>query len=265
MDEEGRIDVSRLKAYLRRISWINAASFLASFGLFIALYLIISYIAKSEFIPYYPELYHWFLRYVREGWLQSSIIISVQRWIKGYIAGSIVGIMIGIVMGLSRKIEEILTIPVVIFRFTPAFAFTSLFCLLFGATEFSRFLLIFMAVTMITIVFTYHGVRDIPAKYIEAAQVLGASNLKMLRKVILQAALPHIFDGLRVGIAAGWTTIIASEILAATDGLGYLLITGRQFANVAVLFIALATIGVIVSITDIIFLSVRRYVLRWMA
>jgi len=87
------------------------------------------------------------------------------------------------------------------------------------------------------------GVRDV---YIESAQVLGASDAQLFRKVVLPAALPAVFTGLRVGLGTAWMVIVAAEMLpGSSSGIGYLIIYAYQLAEMDVLVAGMILIGAV--------------------
>jgi ABC-type nitrate/sulfonate/bicarbonate transport system permease component len=200
-----------------------------------------------------------------KGIIWEHISISLIRVVSGYSIGVLIGFTIGFMMAISRRTDLLLS-PIYSFaRAIPPIAFVTLFILWFGIGEFSKILLITYGVCMTMIVPTYHGVRDIPAIYIKASKMLGLNGKILFSKVVIPASLPQIFDGLRVALASAWMIIVAAEIMGATEGLGYLLIAGRQFTNVSIIFFGIILIGIMVIIMDLLFKVIRSYVIKWIA
>ena len=245
-------------------------SILGFFILFIIYYIVSEYIApyivyREEFIPTYSKIADAIYFLYKQNLIFPSIIASLRRVILGYLIGCPIGFLIGLSIGWSKKIEYSLEIPISFFRYTPALALVPLYILWFGIGELSKILLIATGACVMLIVSTYHGVRDIPAIYIKASKMLGLNGKILFSKVVIPASLPQIFDGLRVALASAWMIIVAAEIMGATEGLGYLLIAGRQFTNVSIIFFGIILIGIMVIIMDLLFKVIRSYVIKWIA
>lgn len=107
------------------------------------------------------------------------------------------------------------------------------------------------------------GIESVPKGYIEVSKLLGESKIKILFKVILPAALPNIFVGLRLGLGASWMAVVAAELIASTSGLGYRLTEGRELSHPDVVLVGMIMIGVIGLFMDLIISKVQRRVLAW--
>jgi len=221
-------------------------------------------VLRPEFLPFYTEIIEKFKFLLKVGLIQESIKESLLRIFQGYIIGALIGCSLGFLMGLFRRIDYLLDPPVTIIRYTPALAWVPLFIIWFGIGELTKILLIVLGVMSVTLIGAYHGVRDIPDVYFKAARVLGADTRMLIRKVILPAALPQTFAGLRIAIGTAWMIIVAAELIASKAGLGYILLAGRNFAQASIIFIGIALIGLLAYITDRIARAVYMYVTRWM-
>ena len=106
---------------------------------------------------------------------------------------------------------------------------------------------------------TLAGVRDIQPKLKEMAAILQFNRLTLLTKLVLPATLPYFFTGLRFAVAAGWTSLIAVELLASSEGIGYLMVTGRQLFQLDIVFVTIFVIASVGIIFDFILGSVENY------
>ena len=104
------------------------------------------------------------------------------------------------------------------------------------------------------------GVRSVSLEQIHAAYSLGASRLQVIRHVILPAALPEILTGMRIGIGFGWTTLVAAEMVAATAGLGFMVLNAAEFLRSDVVIMGIVVIGALAYLFD---LLMRRSSARW--
>ncbi len=151
-----------------------------------------------------------------------------------------------------------------LFRPIPPLAFVTLFILWFGIGEASKVLLIAYGVGMTMLIPAYHGVRDIPAVYIKAASVLAATRRQLLWRVILPAAAPRIFTGLRLAVMAAWGIIVAAELIASTSGLGYLIIIAQSQYETATVMVGIASLALIGFAMDLAVRALGARYTGWM-
>lgn len=163
--------------------------------------------------------------------LQESLAISAARVLFGLAVGLPLGILIGMWMGWSRRADEYLHPVYVLARSVPPLAFITYIMLWLGHSEAHRLIPIVYAVAVTAVIPTYHGVRDVAAKYLEAARSLGARGSLLFNKVLLPAAAPAVLGGLRYSIAIAWMTAVGAEMLMAENGMGNLLVGGGMWAS----------------------------------
>ena len=186
---------------------------------------------------------------VLNGYSGSGILlhvgISLYRVVVAFFAATVVGIAFGLLRGAYRDVNAVLLVPAETIRPIPPLAFIPLFILWFGIGELSKILLIFYYVTLIVMLNTEAGVRSVPTDKIRAAQSLGASSRQVFSYVVIPAALPHIMAGLRVAAAAGFSILVASELLGGDLGLGFVIIDASTFFRMPEVFVGIILIGVL--------------------
>ena len=187
---------------------------------------------------------------VTSGELALDILISMSRVLKGWILGVLFAIPMGLCIGHFKKISFIFEPFLNFFRFVPAIGFITLFLLWFGVGEESKVALIFYAVIFPVMINTIAGVRTVDNSLIEASQSLGASSAKIFFSVILPSAIPNIFTGVRLGLSGAIVCIVAAEMLAASEGIGYLIYTSRLYYKTDWIFIGIFTLGILGFLTD---------------
>jgi ABC-type nitrate/sulfonate/bicarbonate transport system permease component len=141
------------------------------------------------------------------------------------------GILIGLLLGMSRRADDYLHPLYILLRSVPPLALITYVMLWLGHSEAHRLIPIVYAVAVTAVIPTYHGVRDLAAKYLVAARSLGARGRLLLTKVALPAAAPAVFAGLRYAIAIGWMTAVGAEMLMAENGMGNLLVGGGMWSS----------------------------------
>ncbi len=205
-----------------------------------------------------------FLSLVRDGSWMVHVWASALRVSEGLALGVVVGIGTGLLMAWYEAADHYLHPLYSLFRPIPPLAFVTLFILWFGIGEASKVLLIAYGVGMTTLIPAYHGVRDIPAVYIKAASVLGATRRQLLWRVILPAAAPRIFTGLRLAVMAAWGIIVAAELIASTSGLGYLIIIAQSQYETATVMVGIASLALIGFAMDLAFRALGARYTGWM-
>ena len=163
--------------------------------------------------------------------LQKSLLVSAARVLFGLAVGLPLGIFIGLWMGWSRRADDYLHPVFVLARSVPPLSFITYIMLWLGHSEAHRLIPIVYAVAVTAVIPTYHGVRDVAAKYLVAARSLGARTSLLVNKVLLPAAAPAVLGGLRYSIAIAWMTAVGAEMLMADNGMGNLLVGGGMWAS----------------------------------
>lgn len=231
-----------------------------SLGALLAVYVVISTRpgVNPAVIPTVPAILADFWQSLQNGQLFSAVGASLQRVLIGYVIGTAAAIIIGSLMGWIRVFEYIFDPIVEVMRPIPPLAYIPLILIWFGIGETSRIIVITLACFVTCIVNVVAGMKEIPKVYVDAARTLGASRLYTFRRVALPATVPYIFTGLRIALAAAWTSLVAAELLAAQDGLGFLLQTGRQYFQTSQVMYVIATIGVLAFLMDRVFRLIQN-------
>lgn len=168
---------------------------------------------------------------------------SLVRVVGAFLLAAVAGIPAGLLMGTSRVGRGILDPMIEFYRPLPPLAYLPLMIIWFGIGELSKILLIFLACFAPVALATRSGVLSASQDQINAARSLGASRSQVLRHVVLPAALPEILIGLRIGMGVGWTTLVAAEMVAATAGLGQMVLNASNFLRTDVVVMGILVIG----------------------
>jgi NitT/TauT family transport system permease protein len=233
----------------------NAAGFLRKSGILTWTLLVIGWgvIALFYSSTYWPGPIETILgaqELILDGTLFQFALISLWRVIKGWVIGCAVAVPIGILIGRNRIVREMVEPVINYFRFIPAIAFLTLFIMWFGVGERSKTILIMYATCFTVIINTASGVLSIDENRILAARTLGTSELQILLHVILPSCVPFIFTGVRLGMGGAYTSIVAAEMLAAKEGLGYLIFTSRLYFRIDWILAGIIVLGLIGFLTD---------------
>ncbi|WP_237772452.1 ABC transporter permease subunit [Herbaspirillum robiniae] len=180
---------------------------------------------------------------------------SLLRVFGAFLLAAATAVPVGLLMGTSRIARGIADPLLEFYRPLPPLAYLPLIVIWFGIDETAKLLLIWLACFAPIAVSTRAGVAGVQAEQLHAAQSMGATRWQLLRHVILPSALPDILTGLRIAIGFGWTTLVAAEMVAATAGLGQLVLNASNFLRTDVVVMGIVLIGLIAYLFD---LAMRR-------
>ena len=175
--------------------------------------------------------------------LSTHIAMSLMRVVSAFALAAAIGIPVGLAMGVSPVARALLDPFIEFYRPLPPLAYLPLVIIWFGIGETSKILLIFLACFAPVALAARSGVLSASCDQINAARALGATRLQVVRHVILPAALPDILVGLRIGMGVGWTTLVAAEMVAATAGIGQMVLNASNFLRTDIVMMGIFVIG----------------------
>jgi sulfonate transport system permease protein len=191
-----------------------------------------------------------FATLIGNGDLQSNLLISLGRVGYGFGAGMLAGLAFGAGMGFSDGFTRLVRPTFLIIGQIPVLAWLPFLMLLLGIGEALKIVLVAKAVFVPITLGTAAGIRGVPSRYLELARILGFSKAKTLYRVVLPAALPQLFAGFRYGLTHAWLALVAVELLASYEGIGYLMVYSRQLFQLDVMVAIMLVIGAIGLLFD---------------
>lgn len=200
-------------------------------------------------------------RYSGDWWQHAPA--SLVRVYAGFALAALLAVPVGIGIGLSRTFERVVDPTIQLLRNIPITGFVPIALVLFGFGDRMAIYVIALAAFFPAVVNTTYGVRQIPPSFVRSARMMGASPAQRVARVILPAALPAIFTGLRLSMGIAWVLVVVSEFIGVRSGLGYLLFDAYQFFAPHVMLAAMASIGILGFLSDRLILLVRGRVLAW--
>lgn len=231
----------------------------------VVLWAVVSYsgLIRPLFLPTPTAVFEAAIKLFRELGFAGDILISVWRILLGFLLSIAVSVPLGIYLGMNKRGEAFFDPIISFIRYIPPSAFVPLFILWFGIGELQKVLLIFAGVTPYLTLLIFDVVANAKKEYVEAAYTLGADRNDIVFRVIVPQSLPGIWDAMRIMIGAAWTFVVLAEIVAATSGLGYLIITAQRFLQTANVIAAIFIIGLLGLLTDLLFKFVYRRFFPW--
>lgn len=204
----------------------------------------------SGILPGLPKVGSTFVEMLQNGQLQQDLIVSLSRVVKGYLLSAVFGIILGSLMGMSRTVKELLLPVVTVIRQIPIIAWIPLIILWCGIGELSKVVIIVLAAFFPILVNTESGMESTPKGYIEVARLYKLNPLKTFVKVYLPHALPNILVGLKLGLGVSWMAVVASELIAATTGIGYRMSNARSMMQSNVVIVCMIVVGIVGVLMD---------------
>ena len=182
--------------------------------------------------------------------LGRHIAASSLRVLAGFGIGAALALLLGAAMGLSRRLDAFLEPCFQALRSIPSLAWVPILLLWMGIDEAPKITLIAIGAFFPVHLSVVAGIRGVDRKLVELGAVYRLSPAALFRRILLPAALPQIFTGLRTGLSLAWMFMVAAELIAATRGLGYMLSDGRETGRPDLVFGAILLLAVLGKLTD---------------
>jgi NitT/TauT family transport system permease protein len=193
----------------------------------------------------------------------SNLQYSTMRVIQGFLMAVALGVPLGLMIGWSRVVSHMVDPMIQSLRPIPITAWLPFSIAVFGIRDIGSIFLIFLGGFYPIVVNTTQGARHVDRNLVRAALMMGASSMQLLYRVVLPAAMPAIFTGLRIGLGIAWTAVIVSEMVAVKSGLGYVLWDAYYVGRMDIVLADMVSIGAMGYISDRIIVFVEQRVLAW--
>jgi taurine transport system permease protein len=224
-------------------------------------------LVSPVFLPSPVAVVGKFVQVATEGYVDSSLwahlAASLGRVSAALALAVAVGIPVGVAIGTSTVGRGVFDPLLEFLRPIPPLAYLPLVIIWFGIGETSKVLVIAIAMLAPIALSTAAGVRGASRERINAARTLGASRRQVLFHVVVPSALPHILTGLRIALGAGWTTLVAAELIAATKGLGFMIQSAAQFLVTDIVVMGIFVIAGIAFAIEIVLRWIERRLVPW--
>ncbi|WP_245822386.1 ABC transporter permease [Brachybacterium avium] len=199
----------------------------------------------------------------QRGILLEDVVASLRRVLIGFLLGSALAIPVGFLMGWYGWARGLLEPWVQFFRTIPPLAIIPLAIVLMGIGEQPKIFVIFLAAFLSCVISTFQGVVQVDRTLINAARVLGAKDGTIFVRVVIPASTPFILVGMRVGLGAAWATVVAAELIAAQEGLGYRMQHAQIYYDLPTIFVGIITIGIFGLLMDRTLLLIEAKLTSW--
>lgn len=198
-----------------------------------------------------------------EGRLPRDIWMSTQRVFLGVTLGTLLAVPVGFLLGWYKEIRTFIDPLINFFRALPPIALIPLVIVYFGIGEVAKVVILFYASFFAGVIVMYEGISQISPIFVRVARTLGATDGEIFRKVILPLTVPHMLTALRVALGVAWATLVASELIAAQQGLGAMIQNASSFFQLDIIYLGIICIGFIALAMDLALRTAARRLVAW--
>lgn len=213
-------------------------------------------------LPPPSDLYDTFITLMK-GPLWVHIAASSARVLTGFCIGALLAIVVGAIVGLMYSVERYLEPSFQALRAVPSLAWVPLLMIWFGIGETSKIVLVAKSAFFPVYLNLVAGIRNVDRKLVEVGEVYRQPLSVLVWRIFIPASLPHLFTGLRYGMSLAWLSVVAAELLAASEGIGYMLSDGREVSRADLVLIAIIVLAVLGKICDSILKRFEDHFLSW--
>ncbi|EHN79672.1 ABC transporter permease [Streptomyces coelicoflavus] len=214
-------------------------------------------------LPTPPEVVSRAGTLISDGTLADDALASLTRVLIGFALGTAVAVPVGFLMGWYGILRGLIEPWIQFFRTIPPLAIIPLAVVAMGIDETPKIFVIFLAAFLACVISTFQGVVNVDRTLINAARVLGAGDATIFARVVVPASTPFILVGMRVGLGSAWATLVAAELIAAQEGLGYRMQNAQLYYDLPTIFVGLISIGILGLLMDRVLLLAERRLTRW--
>lgn len=202
-------------------------------------------------------------RLPNEPWLHESLGHSIRTIFWGFTLSSLIGLPLGILCGSYRFFSRLQEPFIEFFRYLPAPAFGALCVAILGIDDGPKIAIIFIGTFFQQVLVISNTVRKVDPSLIEAAQTLGASRWKLVRRVVIPASITDIYTDMRILLGWAWTYLIVAEVVGTMSGITYFINQQARYRNFDNVYAAIAMIGIIGFTSDLFLAWLGRVIFPW--
>ena len=192
-----------------------------------------------------------------------DIGVTVWRVVGGFLLAALLAVPLGILMGAFKPVEAFFEPFISFARYLPASAFIPLLILWAGVGEAQKLSVIFIGSVFQLILMVAVIVGGTRMDLVEASLTLGAKGIRIIRRVLLPAAAPHIAEALRLVLGWAWTYVIVAELVGASSGIGHMIMDSQRLLDTGQMIFGIVVIGLIGLVSDFLFKAANERLFPW--
>jgi NitT/TauT family transport system permease protein len=222
-----------------------------------------THIVDPTFVTPFNKVCSTWWQMVQDGTLWSNTRTSLVRAAVGFFSAIIVGVPLGLLVGGNKRLAELVSPVLELFRNTAPLALLPVFILILGIGQTSKFVFVGYSCLFPILLNTISAVSTVDPLLVKSARSLGFNQLRIFQKVVLPASVPQIFTGIRLAGGYALLVLIAAEFVGANSGLGFLITNSEQNFQTPMMYAAIITVSVIGVLLNLVLLAVERRVSTW--
>jgi ABC-type nitrate/sulfonate/bicarbonate transport system permease component len=240
----------------------------AGFGLVVALLVSwqeasLHHVLDPVFIPPVTDIVHAGLDTWRDGTLRDALIGTILRFLQSYAWAVLLGVSLGVLMGYWRALYALLEPTIELLRPLPPPAVVPIAILLLGVEDTMKIVVTVFASFFPVVINTIQGIRGVDPILIDTARTFGYGRLAIVRRIVLPAAMPSIFAGMRISLAIALILTVLSEMVAGSGGVGYFILDAERAFRIPEMYAGVLSLMILGYVLNWIFVVVERYALHW--
>lgn len=207
-------------------------------------------------------LLKWWELFAESGFL-TDLAMSAYRVVVGVLLGVAVAVPAGFLVGYYAPVRRMTEPAINFFRALPPIALIPLVIVYFGIGEPAKIVILFYASFFAGVVVIREGIAQLNPLHVRVARTLGANEREIFWRVVVPSSVPHILTALRVALGVAWATLVASELIAAQQGLGAVIQDASSFFQLEIIYAGIATIGLTALVMDWLLRRLSRRLVSW--
>lgn len=238
-----------------------------SIGLLVYLWIVVS-TKRPDLFPTLSATWKRFLKLWTVPIMRVSfpghVAASLRRVLIALVAAWTLGISFGVLIGWNRKMDALFGSIFSIIRPVPPIAWIPLLTIWMGAGEIPKIIIVFIGAVMPVVVNTHDGLKNVEKLYLDVGEVFNANRRQMLTEVAIPAAFPSIFAGIRTSTSMAWMVVLAAEMIGSDKGVGFLVVRGMESNDLALVLVAMITIGIVGALISVFTEYLERWLCPWL-
>lgn len=222
---------------------------------------------EGSLVPSLQQIWQRFLELmstpISKATLPVHIWVSLKRVLTAFIASIILGVSLGVFLGWNKTFNALVSPVFEILRPIPPIAWIPLVILWFGIGELSKIFIVFIGSFVPIVINTHAGMNAIDPLLIMAGKSLGANRRELLVNVAFPATIPAILAGIKTALSGGWMCVLAAEMIAAKQGVGYLIVVGQEQGDMSLIVVCMLVIGGVNAILSTILTNLEGVLCPW--
>lgn len=220
-------------------------------------------VIDPDFLPPPDRVVAQFIAYAGNGELFTHVWTSFLRVMAGLALGISAGTVLGLLSGLSRGLDDAIDPPLQMIKAVPTLGLLPLLVIWVGIDEALKVSLVALGVLFPIYINVAKGIRSVDPRLGELARTLGVRRARLIREIVLPGAWPHFLIGLRFALSISWLSLVFSEAIASTSGIGFLLNQARQFNQIDVILLCLVLYALLGLLFESLVRLIERVTLQW--